>query len=343
MATIAKVPRVNGIAWKAIIKRRGRNLKSKTFQTKTAAREWARRMESDAELADALDDPGRRITLAELADRYLDQWQGRDHHRVSQVNWWRQRFSSHRLADIRPEDIRLTLREYAEGRDRVGTRPRAPATVNRMKAALSAMFSYAMREGLANRNPVRQVAGLSEQNKRTRYLSTEERKQLLTACRQSRWERLYLLVLMAMMTGARKGELKSLRWELIDLSRREARLSITKNGDPRVLTLPAPVIEELMKFRAREGLVFESQRRRGRPYDEKKVWQLALEQAGVENFRFHDLRHTAASYLAMGGATLLEIAEILGHRSLQTTQRYTHLSVQHKQRVTDEILGRIEL
>lgn len=88
MPTIAKIPRAKGVVWKAIIKRRGQILKTRTFKTKTAARDWARRIESDAELADALDDPGRRITLQELADQYLEQWRGRDHHRVFQVNWW---------------------------------------------------------------------------------------------------------------------------------------------------------------------------------------------------------------------------------------------------------------
>jgi integrase len=220
-----------------------------------------------------------------------------------------------------------------------GPNSRAPATVNRMKAALSALYKYAARKGYTTRNPARQVAAHPEQNKRIRFLSEEERAQLLLTCHQSTWPKLYLLVITAIMTGARKGELKSLRWEQIDFENRRAELPRTKNDQPRTLSFPRAVIEEMMRFRTPAGLLFESTDRPGRSFDEKKVWHRALADAGVTNFRFHDLRHSAASYLAMGGATLLEIADVLGHKNLQTTKRYAHLDAKHKQQVTDRILG----
>ena len=152
---------------------------------------------------------------------------------------------------------------------------------------------------------------------------------------------MYLLVLAALMTGARKGELKTLRWEQIDFTNRRVELSRTKNGERRVLSFPIAVIEELLRFRQAEGLVFASEKRPAVPFDEKKHWYDVLRDAGITDFRFHDLRHSAASYLAMGGATLLEIAEVLGHKSLQTTKRYAHLNVEHTQRLTDRVLGRL--
>ena len=96
-----------------------------------------------------------------------------------------------------------------------------------------------------------------------------------------------------------------------------------------------------MKFRRPEGLVFASRRKPGNPFVETKVWLRALQRSGVGDFRFHDLRHTAASYLAMEGATLLEIADVLGHESLQTTKRYAHLGVHHKRELTDRVFGSI--
>ena len=342
MSTIAKVKRANGSAYQARVKSRGRLIKTKTFRTKTAARDWARRYEADLDLDSALADPGRRTRFDELCDRYTDEYAGRDHHRLFQVNWWQKRLAQTRLSEISLEGIRGHLNEYRLGLDRDPVAPRTPASTNRMKAALSALFTFGIKRGLALKNPVRLIPAETENNHRIRYLTDDERFRLLTACRQSYWDRLYLLVLMALMTGARRGELLSLRWEWIDFSARSVTLEQTKNGQPRVLPLPMPVIEELMCHRRPEGLVFASGRSVNRPADIKSPWRKALIAAAVEDFRFHDLRHSAASYLAMGGASLLEVAEVLGHRSLQTTKRYAHLSIAHKQDLTDRLLGSLE-
>lgn len=339
MATIARVPKASGTRYKAIIKRPGLPLRTKTFRNKSEAKVWARRIENDLERAIASGDPGRSITLDEAGQCYLERWRGSDHHRRSQVNWWRQRLGQKHLSEIDASAIREALRAYREGTDSPAMRARSPASSNRMKAALSSIYQFAIEQGLAIHNPVRGVVGETEGNHRIRYLSDAERKRLLDACQRSGWDRLYLLVLMAMMTGARKGELKSLRWEDIDFGRRRARIAHTKNGDSRVLSFPLPVVEELERFKRATGFVFESVEREGTVVDEKKYWRSALEAAGVQNFRFHDLRHTAASYLAMAGTDLLAIAAVLGHRSLQTTKRYAHLNIAHTQALTDRVLG----
>ncbi len=343
MATIARIKRKTGVSYQAKIKRRGRIIKTKTFRTKTAAREWARKFESDVELEAALNDPGRRTRFEELCTLYSDAYEGSDHHRMTQVNWWKVRIGNPRLSEIEIDQIRVFLKEYRAGKDRDPVRERAPSSTNRMKAALSSMFTFAIKEGLAIRNPVRMIPCETERNQRIRYLRDDERLALVAACRNSELDKLYLLVLMAIMTGARKGELLRIRWEKIDFTKRRVDLGQTKNGDDRILTLPVPVIEELVRHRKSAGLVFESPVKPGAPFDPKKPWQVALDQAGILEFRFHDLRHTAASYLAMGGASLLEVAEVLGHRSLQTTKRYAHLSVEHKQAVTDRLLGSIAI
>jgi len=121
-----------------------------------------------------------------------------------------------------------------------------------------------------------------------------------------------------------------------------ARLADTKNGEPRTLPLPKPVIEELMRWReVGTGLVFPSDIKPGKPFEFRKHWDKLLIDAGIENFRFHDLRHSAASYLVMSGATLHETAEILGHKSIATTQRYAHLSTDHKAAIAERVLGGI--
>jgi len=107
----------------------------------------------------------------------------------------------------------------------------------------------------------------------------------------------------------------NLRWKDIDFDRQTAYVKTTKNGQPKVLPLTDEVVKELNRFKEQEPeLIFNSQIKTDKPYEFYKLWKKALEQAEIEDFRFHDLRHTTASYLAQSGASLLEIAEILGHK-----------------------------
>ncbi len=353
MATIIKVQRKTGIRWKAIIKDpKGRPLKSKTFTRKGDAKTWASRIESDRELVKALGTSAAAIDLNTLADQYLKQWNGKDTSRAARIAWWVDRIGMNALIDIDPPLIRDHLKEYADGKAKRGNgrgkskkntaetnRPRAPATVNRMKAAISALLKFAMEEGHLQANPAHQVAQKTERNQRERYLSDDERKALLVACRTSEWGKLYLLVLMALTTGARQGELLFLRWSDIDFNKRTALLEDTKNGTSRLLTIPPKTIGELRQHRkVSTGLIFEGNTE-DRPFEFRKHWIEALALANINDFRFHDLRHSAASYLVMAGATIIETAEVLGHKSLQTTKRYAHLSVEHKQELTDRVLG----
>ena len=116
--------------------------------------------------------------------------------------------------------------------------------------------------------------------------------------------------------------------------------SVKKRGKKRVLTLPAPAIKALLPFReVGNGYVFPSLRKPGIAYDFKKPWSEALKSAQIDDFTFHDLRHTHASYLAQNGATLLEIAEALGHSQIQVTMRYAHLCIDSKQKLNDRVFG----
>jgi len=270
---------------------------------------------------------------------YLQQWTGADHHRLTQIRWWKDRIGRTRLSAVTPVQVRSELTDYRQGVDRNPQRMRSAASSNRLKAALSAVFSFAIQRGYGVHNPVRLVPAEPENNHRVRFLSDGERTALLAACRHSRWDKLYLLVVLALMTGSRKGELLGIHWEQVDWANRSITLPITKNGTPRVLSLPQPAIDELLRFAATSGLVFASNRRPQVSTDGRDHWDAAREAAGLVDFKFHDLRHSAASYLAMGGASLLEVGDVLGHRSVQTTKRYAHLSVGHKQALTDRLLG----
>ena len=177
---------------------------------------------------------------------------------------------------------------------------------------------------------------------RVHFLSDVERERLLAACRQSEWPRLYLLVLMAMSTGMRKSEMLNLTWADIDFENCLAFLHDTKNGEPRVCPLPSATIGEMKQFRGiGPALVFPSPIKPEKPFEFKKHWKKAMDDAKVQNFVFHSLRHDFCSSIAMHGASMVEIAELAGHKDLQTTKRYTHLSVKHKQKVAEDIMQKV--
>ncbi|ABM93510.1 conserved hypothetical protein [Methylibium petroleiphilum PM1] len=306
--------------------------------------------------------PGVRdgsIALRHLIDAYMAAYAGRDTSRTQRLDWWVAKLGGVSLADLTDDHVFTALEQlatqrgrYFAGKDADGKpvmkakrRPLAPATLNRYQAALSAVLTWAQRRRIAPKNwqnPCRHVELKAEKNEIVRFLSDAERTALLAACRKSSWPRLYLLVMMGLTTGARRGELEALRWADVDLERAEAAVHRSKNGDKKVLPLVPAVVDELAKHAgAANALVFPSTRRPDIAYNFDPAWDRALKAAGVKSFRFHDLRHSCASALAQNGATLLEIAEVLGHRQLSVTKRYSHLATDHKTKLINRVLGDI--
>ena len=321
-------------SYRVQIRKRGFPPVTATFERKTDADKWA--TETEADIQRGLRFPqheAERHTLANLVDRQLEAvklHRPHDYERQRVIlGWWKDKLGVRTLAAIAAKPAIL-----ASARDDLMTdEGKSPGTVNRYLSALSKAFSNAVKEWHWLRdNPLRNIAKTEEPRGRVRYLSDEERTRLLEACRKSEYKPLYLLTLFAMTTGMRRGELFGLRWQDIDLDRRIAVLQNTKNGDRRSV----PVVPEVAELLREHGKV----RKLGNDqvfvtdgpaevwlFD--KAWYAALKAAKVKDFRWHDLRHTAASYLAMSGATTAEIAAVLGHRTLQMVKRYAHLSDQH--------------
>jgi len=331
MASIAKITLPSGtIRWRATIKAKGRQVASKNFSTKTAAKTWARTFESDRETMAALGTPDGAKTFEDVA-KALKTTPTRDPARDARVDWWVGPLGTKAIGRIDVADLRPLLDAYAQDHK--------PARVNRLKAACSSVFRCAMGKGWIARNPARQLAHRPEDNQIVRWLSDDERDRLLAACGRSSWPKLKALVLVLLGSGCRLGEALSLTWADLDWDPRTARLARTKNGEPRVLTFPPAVMTELKRHRQiGQGLIFAGDDP-GKPFTFRKAWRRALREAGIESLRVHDLRHTAASWLVMNGASLYEAAEVLGHKSTQTTKRYAHLSVEHKRDLTDRVLG----
>ena len=149
------------------------------------------------------------------------------------------------------------------------------------------------------------------------------------ACLKSKSQFLYPIVLFALSTGARQGEILHLKWDDVDFIQGIAIFRATKNGDTRSVALSKNLIECLKKEQGKRFIpspyVFPSADGK-KPADISTAWKMVIKQSGLKKIRFHDLRHTAASHLAMSGASTLEIAAILGHKTLSMVKRYSHLT-----------------
>lgn len=330
------------IAYRVRVQRQGFPTRSATFARIADAQAWQRQQETV--LLAQRHFPERtsgQYTCAVMIDRYC-----RDvlpHKALKtrmaqgpQLAWWRAQLGHLRLAELTP-------RHLTAARDALHS-THSPGTVNRYLAALSHVCTVALREWeWLDVHPFQRVRRLREPRGRVRYLDATELTALLTACQQSRNPYLYTLVILALSTGARKMELVGLRWQAVDLARGRVTFHETKNQERRSVPLVGEA-RRLLAQRAQEpqtsqGWVFPSPDG-ARPRDMREAWQVARSRAGLQDFRFHDLRHTAASYLAMAGASLADIAEILGHKTLQMARRYSHLSDAHTAGVLERMAER---
>lgn len=326
--------------YRAQVSLKGYPSQSATFERKTDAKRWAQQTEAAIrEGRHFKTTEAKRHTFRELVDRYIKDvipTKGEQRHtQRAQLEWWRSRIGDYTLADVTPALIAECRDELLNGTTRTGRR-RSPATANRYLAALSHCFSVAVREwGWLDDSPMRKVRRPQEPRGRDRLLSDDERARLLNEC-QAISEPLYTIAVIALSTGARHGEIVGLKWEDVDLQRGAIILRKTKNKEIRAVPLAGlalKLIKELGKVRRIDSKFVFPGRRPGQPFAIRSPWARAVKAAGIENFRFHDLRHAAASYLAMNGATLAEIAEILGHKTLQMVRRYSHMTERHTAKV----------
>lgn len=331
--------------WQAKIRRKGFPKQSKTFETKAEAERWARLIESEMDRgvfrsrAEA-----ESTTLRECLERYLrevtPQKRGARQEEMKSRNILRHPIADLFMANVRGADVA----GYRDDRLAVG---KAASTIQKELALLSHLFNTARREwGMESLvNPVQLVSKPKVSNARDRRLHPGEEELLIEACSQSENVWLKPLVQLALETAMRKGELLELQWKDIDFKKRSLRC---KNKDPqgKQLTRKVPLskrAEEILKElpRSVNGWVFQTTdnaiklafahaRKRAcehvteHPYKSGK--KKACECPGIENLRFHDLRHEATSrFVESGLFSDLRVSEITGHRSMQMLKRYSHL------------------
>ncbi len=210
-----------------------------------------------------------------------------------------------------------------------------PATVNRELSLLRHLFNKAIEWGYLNKNPMQGVKLLKEPPGRTRYLRTEEIERLLDVIDSFPGDiKSYLkpVALIALHTGLRKKEILQLKWKDIYFEKRKITVSITKTNEIRIVPMNETLYRELKEISRDAESEYLFCNKKGESFGNvRKSFDRALKIAGIEDFRFHDLRHTFASHLVMNGCDIRTVQRLMGHKNIKMTMRYSHLSRSHLQ------------
>lgn len=309
-----------------------------TFKRLTDARKWIASTESAIregrhfKTAEA-----KRHTVAELIDRYikdvLPSKPKQAIQRPQQLAWWKERLGYLVLAELTPAII-VECRDELLNRITSRGNKMLPSTVGQYMIALSHAFTIAVNEWQwLEDSPMRKVKKPTLPRGRVRFLDDTERAKLLKVCKESNNQYLYLCVILALSTGMRQAELMGLKWQDVNLKDGYLILHHTKNGERRRVPLSGLALELLNNYakvrRLDTPLLFPAITNPLKPTELRTSFETALKRAEINDFHWHDLRHCTASYLAMNGASLAEIAEVLGHKTLAMVKRYAHLSDGH--------------
>lgn len=344
MATITERTATDGTKrYRAEVRLKGYPRQTASFKRLTDAKKWIQDTESAIREGRHFKTvEAKKHSFAEMVDRYikaeLPKYNEKEQReRKSKLLWWRDKLGVYSLADITPPLI-------VECRDTLAE-TRAPATVVRYLAALSHAFKIAVNEWQwVQENPAKKVTRPTEPDGRVRWLDDDERQRLLAACQESSNNWLYMCVILALSSGMRLSELMNLRWSDLDLKEGFLILHKTKNGTKRRVPLSGlglSLLKEHSKVRRLDSNLLFPSKDPLKPINIRSAFQYALERAGIENFHWHDLRHSTASYLAMNNASMAEIAEILGHKTLSMVKRYSHLSDGHVSNVVASMNAKI--
>lgn len=358
MATIEERVTESGISYRVKVRLKGHPVQQATFTSKTKAKQWA--TQTEAAIREGRYFPSSIIkakTLADAIERYSNDYlpELKDSAgRAMLLGWWLKHYGSYSLPH-------LTSELLSKARDQLSKTPKqqknpnapvqllSPARVNRYLSALSPVLTACVKEwGWLEFNPMEKVRKKKEPPGVVRFLSKEERNSLLAILREPQTPAYLLpIVLIGMFTGARRENILSLTWQQVDFARRVIQLPETKNGERQALPLVEPAYSELLAWRDKarkdSSLVFAGKLNPNAHVSINHTWQTALKRAGITNFRFHDLRHSFASELAMSGASLAEIAAGTGHKSLSMVKRYAHLSHDHTASVVERMAAKVAL
>jgi len=304
------------------IRRQGFPSVTRSFTKLADAKEWARAMETKADRGDLA--PSRstlkQMTLGDLVERYRDEIvpskRGAEIETII-LNAFLRHSICHKLLSA------ITTADFANYRDH-RLQDITPKSLSRQLSPLSNMFEVARNEWqLPIKNPLKNLKLPTTNNRRERRLREGELERLIDAAKGTRNPLLVPLILFALETAMRRGEMLALRWTDIDLPRASATIRESKNGYSRTIPLTSAAIGILEALRSNYELVFPTTAMAVRMSFER-----LCKRAEIDDLNFHDLRHEAISRLFEKGLTVPEVASISGHRDMRMLFRYAHASHQ---------------
>lgn len=300
----------------------------KTFGRRSEAKDWADALERELRKQRARGAVRRdvtKMTVAGLITEYIEDPETKALRYFDSLSlllaWWTGHYGAAKVMEFNV----LTLREA-----RAGLRPgRAAGTVNRYLSAMRSAWNWGRSAGLVPQEqtwPTRLM--LTEPKGRVRYLNDAELAELLKAA-AAQSPTMHAAILVSLGCGVRQSELRRLKWANVDLDKQRLRVLLTKNNESRSVYIPKATVDALKALK-RAPVVGQTvvADEKGQPVEKEWLeyrWRLIRAAAGLKDFRWHDLRHSCASFLAQQGANLLEIGSVLGHRSASVTLRYAHL------------------
>ena len=250
--------------------------------------------------------------------------------RFASLNEW---FGSHPAEELTPQEIENTLARAAE------KEKWAPSTFNHYRSLMSLSFRLGILNRKVTANPARSVTHRREDNNRVRFLTEEEEKKLRKAI-DAKWSSHLCELDLAINTGLRKGSQYSLTWDMVDFKGRMLNIPRTKNEEPIHVPLNDAAIEALRVVHDRgngRGRVFQSAKT-GEPLENGRHWfDDAVIEAGIKNFRWHDLRHVWATWHVMAGTTMAELQELGAWKSEAMVRRYAHFAPEQLRAAADKL------
>lgn len=314
MATIRKLP--SG-SWQVQVRRKGEKQVSKTFSSKSLADQWARTIESQIDQGIFVDlTEARTTTLGELIDRYLIEVTPTKKGSKQEV---------YRLQNLKKHLGQLIVgsiqgKHIANYKDQRLQEGKASSTVLRELCDLSHLFNVAKKDwGIPlTSNPAKLVRRPAVAKGRDRRLTTIEIKQLIAALAET--NEMVAIVQLAIETGMRRSEILAMTWSNVDIKNRYVVLPDTKNGDLRAVPLSRRAIELLEQLPRAAETVFLT-----KPDSVSQAFNRACKRLGINDLRFHDLRHEATSRFFEKGLNTMEVSAVTGHKTLAMLKRYTHL------------------
>ena len=358
MATFIPVQGKRGTKIKAIVRIKGYRTVCKTFSNITRAKIWAKKTEADMEAGIYIEksiNSNRTINkikfeyVSELIIYYKENIAPQKYSYAEKYtfmyDWWLDKIGMLKIKDLSASIIssckQLLATEKIKKKN--GECIRGNNTINKYLMCLSAVLTYAVKElEIIEINPFSKVGIMPKPEGRKRFLSADEIRKLIKACK-SHSDFLYIFVLISLSTGGRYSEILNLKLENIDFQNNQVYFLNTKNKEDRGVPIDKNILNIVQNFIIKnniEDYLFWNKKNQ-KLYYIRGYLQNIIKKIKLKDFHIHDLRHTTASYIAMNGGSLLDIAEILGHKSLTMARRYSHLTEKHTASVLSKVTSKM--